>query len=446
MSSWFERTGTLGRIRRFLRDRAPGAFMVGGFLRDRTLGRETRDLDLVVPEDGLSLARELAGHLGGRFVLLDEEREVARIVLRDEGATYRVDISRRQGESLEADLALRDFTINAIAADLDLNIIDPLGGRKDLAERRLRAISEAAFRQDPLRLLRGIRLAGELRVEVEAQTERWMRRDAGLIISSAPERVQDEWSKIMALKDSAPSLHYLHRLGLLVALVPELKEGVEHPLATVAALERILSTLEEGPLIGYLSQHTAGERDRLVLLKYVALFHHIGQGEGYPPSEGVDRSPLGALMRRLRFSSLEVRLAGEVAAALPQAWSLSDGEPSLLALHRFFRQAKGGGIEALLLSLADHLATLSGDESLEAWQERLRNVRSIWSCFFEERERIFPPPLIKGDDLLREFGLEPGPLIGNLLEVIGEAQVAGEVRTREEALQLAGKLVAKGHD
>ena len=449
MPSWFETAGILESVRLFLRERTPQAYIVGGYLRDQLLGRETRDIDLLVPAKALPLGRQLADHLGGSFVPLDEERGVARIVLKVEGEPYLVDLSRMRGH-LEADLARRDFTINALAMNLfdpEAHLIDPYGGQRDLKERIVRAVSKEAFQDDPLRLLRGVRLAGELGFGVESRTEGWMRRHAPLIITVSPERLRDELCKILALEGSAASLLYLQRTGILIAAIPELQES-KHPLDTLESLESTLPVLREWPafphLLSHLGQPTAGDRNRLTLLKLTTLLHHLGEADKHPPSTALNASPLSGVLRRLRFASLEVRLGQTIALGNPLAWRLTLKTPAPLDLYRFFRETKGAGVEALLLSLADHLATLKGDISSPEWQGHLTNTRAILSHYFgEERERIFPPTLLTGNDLQARFRLEPGPLIGHLLEAVREAQVEGKVRSREEALKLVEEVLRR---
>jgi len=274
-----------------------------------------------------------------------------------------------------------------------------------------------------------------------------MRRHAPLIITVSPERLRDELCKILALEGSAASLRYLQRTGILTAALPELKE-IEHPLDTLDTLESTLPALREWPafphLFSHLSQPTAGDRSRLMLLKFTALLHHLGEDDKHPPSGALNTSSLREVLRRLRFATLEVRLGQRIALGNPLAWRLTLKTPAPLDLYRFFRETKGAGVEALLLSLADHLATLKGDMSSPEWQGHLTNTRAILSNYFgEERERIFPPTLLTGNDLQRRFHLEPGPLIGHLLEAVREAQVEGKVRSREEALKLAEEVLLR---
>lgn len=447
MSSWFETTGVLQKVCLFLKEHTPQAYIVGGYLRDQLLGRESKDIDLLVSAKALPLGRQLADHLGGSFFPLDEERGVARIVFKVDGERYLIDLSQMHGP-LEADLARRDFTINALATSLfdpESHLIDPHGGQHDLKERVVRALSEGAFQDDPLRLLRGVRLVGELGFQVESWTEKWMQRYASLITAVSPERLRDELCRILALEGSAASLHYLHGRGILTAVIPELQEP-EHPLDTLERLESTLPAWREWPffphLLSHLRQSTAGDRNRLMVLKLTALLHHLGKADKHPPSEALNASSLGGVLRRLRFATLEVRLGPNIALGNPLAWRLTLKSPTPIHLYRFFRETKGAGVEALLLSLADRLATSKGDISSPEWQGHLANTKVILAQYFGEEE-IFPCAMLTGNDLQRRFRLEPGPIIGRLLEMVREAQVEGRVSNREEALTLVEEILLR---
>jgi len=247
------------QVCRFLREQGGPIWLVGGYVRDRLLGRETHDLDFVVPAEAIPLARAVANHFDGAFFPLDERLDMGRAVLREEGQSFIVDICRLRGGSLAADLALRDFTINAMALDLSTDpptLVDQHGGRRDLAARLVRAVGEKCFRNDPVRTLRAVRLAAELGFRLEEQTAAWVRRDAPLLAWSPKERVRYEMVRIVAAQDAADHLRQLDSLGLLVIVLPEVVDlqGVEqspphyldvyeHSLETVRQLEWVLEVL-----------------------------------------------------------------------------------------------------------------------------------------------------------------------------------------------------------
>jgi poly(A) polymerase len=443
------------KVCRFLQDRSVRAYLVGGYVRDRLLGRESHDVDFAVEGDALGLARAVADSMRGAFVLLDDERGTGRAVTHDEhGQRLFVDFAVLQGGDIAFDLSRRDFTIDAIALDInDLNrFIDPYDGRGDLEVGLMRAVSEGAFCDDPLRALRAVRLAAELGLRIEPRTEELIRRDAGLITTVSAERVRDELSKTLAQPGAADSLRYLDELGLLEAILPE-AAGVkgtgrfEPSLEVIRALEHLYTIILHSPfsdlypdrLLSHLSQVTSGDRQRLVLLKLVA-FLYVG---------AEDARQVGLALRRLRFSRGEVDLGRAIAAHWMRLGQLRAAETvTRRDVYRFFRDTGEAGLDLLFLFLVSGLAAQGVGPDLHQigatvlWERDLTFAADLLRDYYERHtEVISPPKLINGDDLKQTFGLEEGPRLGALLEAVREAQAAGEIRTRREALDYVKRVL-----
>jgi putative nucleotidyltransferase with HDIG domain len=470
-------------------------WVVGGAVRDLILGRPVHDWDFVVDQGAMSLARTVGDALGGAFFPLDEERGTARVVLgAEQGPPWDLDFACLRGEGLDADLAKRDFTINAMAAGEDDNLIDPLGGREDLVCRRIRATSERAFRDDPVRLLRAARLEAELGFEIEPQTEVWIRRDAPLLSHPATERIRDELARGLAITGASAFIQRLEDLKLLVHVVPEVAslKGVpqsyphrfdvwRHTLTVIDLLELVLvSVTSAAPqfdfrrppdvpngawgdlerMIGQfaedVSRHLAvavsADRNRWLLLKLAALLHDIGKPRTWSLDEDehihfYNHEPVGARiaaarLRKLRFSRDEVELVRTIVEGhLRPAHLARGGEITRRAIYRYFRDTGDAGIDIVLLSLADHLATWGPNLREARWMRRLEVAELLLYHYFEQREETVAPQLpIDGHDLMRELGLEPGPEVGLLLDALREAMAGGEIETAEEALMLAREI------
>lgn len=479
----------------WLADQEPQAYLVGGCVRDRLLGRPVYDLDIAVAGDGLRLARRLANRFGGAYYPLDETRRTGRAILRDQqGEHLIVDIAELRGIDLAADLADRDLSVNALAANVRTpeEVIDLHGGIDDLHARIIRPVSEASIRNDPLRALRAIRQAAELGFALAPETESLIRRDGPAIASPkvAAERIRDELARLLALPHSAESLARLDDLGLLTVILPELEplrrlpqppphclDVLPHSLKTVDCLEQILAALEQGstgqaleplgPFAGRLRAHfarmTSETRPRLVTLKLVALLHDAGKARAYTPNEAssqgrirfIGHDQIGAeiveeALRRLRFSAAEVRLGKAIARHHMRPLLLAGQESvSSRAVYRFYRDTEQAGVDLLILALADHLATYAPGTGAEPWSHLLSLVSRMLADYWERSaERVSPPELLDGHDLQHQFDLQPGPHIGELLEAVREAQVSGQVRTRDEALALVavrlGRADGKG--
>jgi putative nucleotidyltransferase with HDIG domain len=456
-------------------------YLVGGCVRDRLLGRPTYDLDLAVPGDGLALARRLANHFGGAYYPLDEARGTGRAILAGEAGHLAVDVARFRGETLAADLADRDFTINALAADVRTpgEVIDHHGGVADLAARFIRPVSEHSIRDDPLRALRALRQAAALGFTLAPETETLIRRDGPALADVSAERVRDELARLLARPQATPSVRHMDDLGLLTVVLPELEplrgleqppphhlDGLAHSIETVQELEALLDGERAvaniqylAPFAGRLSTHLAeklgGERPRLVTLKLAALLHDLGK----PASQMVDEQErirflghdrlgaklIGAALRRLRFTRDEVRLGETIVRHHMRPLLLaSQKSVSSRAVYRFFRDTGDAGVDVLLHALADHRATYELGAEGDPWPCLVALTARMLADYYERGEqRVTPPPLMDGYDLLREFGLEPGPQIGELLEAVREAQVSGEVNSRDEALALIRDRLAQ---
>jgi tRNA nucleotidyltransferase/poly(A) polymerase len=473
-------------------------YLVGGCVRDGLLNRPVHDLDVATDGDGLALARHLANRFGGAYYPLDEARGTGRaILLARSGQRLVVDVARFRGPELTSDLADRDFSVNAMAANVrtPADVIDHHNGLNDLEAGLIRTVSVASIRSDPLRALRAVRLAGELKFELSPETETLIRRDGLLLSRVAGERVRDELARMLALSDAAPLLVCLDGLGLLGVITPELEplrdlaqppphhlDVLVHSLETVRALEEILHDIgwvrdgEREPesllcnvpnpelralapfaerLCSHLDKQMSESRSRLVTVKLAALLHDTGK----PAARSVDQEgrirffghhERGAriaarVLRRLRLNNSEVRLAETMVRHHMRPLLLASQKGvSSRAVYRFFRDTGDAGVDVLVHSMADQQATYGASAEDRVWSDLVALVARMLGDYWERRaERVEPRPLIDGHDLLRDFGLQPGPHIGELLEKVREAQVCGEVETRAEALALVHSHLEK---
>ncbi len=481
----------LTKVSNFLTELGVKSYLVGGFVRDVLLGRNTADIDIAMAADALEIAPKIATALGGKYVLLDEVNRLGRVVVVNKGAPsargrWQLDFSTFKG-SIEQDLARRDFTIDAMAVDLsqlgkdytDVQLIDPFNGWNDLHRGVIRAVSRTAFKSDAVRLLRAVRLAAELGFSIDNETEALIRRYCHLIADVAGERVREELLRLLATSRAEQPLPYLDELGLLMAMIPELAQvkGVkqpkehfwdvfDHSIETVAAADFLLhegaweyasdEVLAIAPWSTVLSQHfdlkvSSGSTRRL-LLKLAALLHDIAK----PQTKAIDaqgrthflgHAKEGAtiavnILERLRFSGKEVKLVEVMVRHHLRPVQMSHNElPTRRAIYRYFRDIGEAGIDILFLSLADHLATRGPRLNLAQWQEHTQMVEYVLSQRFQEESVVVPPKLVDGHDLINIFGMRPGPKIGKILEAVREAQAAGELTTRQEALSYIDRLL-----
>ena len=481
-----------------LQPQHPG-YLVGGSLRDALLGRSVADLDLSVASDSPELARALADRLGGHFVLLDAERGIARVVL-DEGPVRTIDIAPLRGD-IHADLAERDFTVDALAAPIEglaagtaVALIDPHGGVADLEDGVIRLVSEQALVDDPLRLLRAVRLAAQLDFRLTPETADAIRRHAGRIGQAAAERQRDELARCFATRRAGPALRLMDDLGLLERLFPEVTAGrgvtqpkehhwdvFDHAIETVTALDFMLA--EEEPPDGRkarpdgrearfrralwdalaflpgLREHFAEEvsegRSRAAILKLAGLLHDVAKPETRAPDATgrirfFGHAERGAetarhVMRRLRFSRREVELVATMVEEHLRPGQLSqEGPPSRRALFRFFRDTGEAAESVLFLSLADHLAARGPRLRIVGWGRHVAYIAHVLARRDEEESIVRPPRLLTGNDIMAALGIGPGPEVGRLLGALEEAQAGGEVAGNDDALEFVRRLHRTG--
>lgn len=475
------------------------AWLVGGAIRDRALGRAMIDLDVVVDGDPSQAARAIARAAGrAACFALSEEFGAWRVSARD--SSWQVDVEPLRGGSLQADLALRDFTVNAIAEPIEGGEpIDPLGGLADLAAGRLRMAGRGAFADDPLRVLRLVRVAVELGLEPEPETLRVAREHAQGLVHCSPERVFVELRRIIAARAALRGLALMSELQATEVVLPELEalRGVEqnrfhHADVHGHTLEVLRRTIEltefaagraaempdgldsetgpdhdeagaAGELGAVLGEHRAAVAQLLAepladglsraeALRWGALLHDAAKPltRGVRPGDGrvtfIGHDERGAalareVLERLRSSE---RLRGHVAALvrhhLRLGFLVHERQPlSRRTVFSYLRATDPVEVDVTLLSVADRLAT-RGDRAQEAIAAHLAVAEGMLGDALRWRAQGPPAPLLRGDELARELEIPPGPRLGALLEQLAEAQFAGELATREQALAYARTL------
>jgi tRNA nucleotidyltransferase/poly(A) polymerase len=469
------------------------AYLVGGAVRDRLLGLPVHDFDLVLAGDALQLARDVANRLGGAYYPLDIERETGRVVISLPAGKHQfIDLARMRDADIESDLRGRDFTVNAMASDIHhpSSLIDPLNGAADLRAQRLRTCSSTSIQDDPVRVLRAIRLANIYELRIEPATLREIRLNVPYIQRVSIERLRDELFRILDGPRPAVALRLIEQLDVLPHLLPELSalKGLfqpaphisdvwTHTLDVLAKLELILKVLgvEHDPdyaanlAMGLVSIRLGRYRQQLYdhlngspnpnrslrsLLFLAALYHDAAK----PLTSSKDNQEkihfyrheeIGAelIQRRagaLRLSNEEAeRLAVILRHHMRPLWlSQASQLPSKRAIYRFFRDTEQAGVDICLLSLADMLGIYGSSLPQDIWSHHLDVVRVLLEAWWEHpNENISPSPLIRGKILIEEFGLAPGPIIGEILEAVREAQAAGEVQDLDQARNLIRSII-----
>jgi poly(A) polymerase len=444
---------------------AEGVWIVGGGVRDAALGRDVADLDLAAAGDPGAVAKAIAGELGEHAFELSAEFGTWRVPAQKHG--WQIDVTALRGHGIEEDLAARDFTIGAVAVPLaGEEPIDPHGGLTDLAEKRLRAVGEGSFASDPLRLLRAARLAAELGLEVESETLELARACASRAAEPAGERQLAELRQLVGGADPLRGLRLLDELGVTGVVLPELEtlrgveQGPNHHLDvydhTIAVLEHTLEV--EGDLERFagdraaqvaalLEEPLADEMTRRTALRFGALFHDIAkpvtkaERDGFVGFKGHDEvgaELIGEVCRRLRASRrLTQHLQGMARHHLRLGFLIPEMPLTRRRVHAYLRATDPVTVDVTLLTVADRLSARGKGPiaSPEMVAAHLQLAREMIAAGLDWRREGPPPPLLRGDEIAAELGIEPGPELGNAVAELEAAQFAGEVTDREGALR-----------
>ncbi|HKY33211.1 MAG TPA: HD domain-containing protein [Candidatus Polarisedimenticolia bacterium] len=436
-------------------------YLVGGYLRDRLLGREPVDVDLLVEGDPAPFLASLARRARFDPVVFSRKTPVTYRTAVDE---WLVDVSSFPRGRLGEELARRDFTINALAAPLDSPegpIIDPTGGLPDLLARTIRHVSPESLDEDPVRLLRAVRLAVTLDGFVlHAELRAAMGRRAAAIAGAAAERVLAEMELILAAPRAGAGARILHDAGLLTRLLPELAplEGLaQNRWHRWDALEHTLRAVEEAdalqagpPPAGFTGPPGLEDAE---MVKWAALLHDTGKAatrttdaSGQTHFHGHETVSAELARRALARLRMPSRKAGriELLVASHLRLSLLSAEPqaSERGLRRLLHLVKSDTPLLCLLALADRRAA-GGEASdlasarLEPWVERAMEMLQA-----EGERLIAPAPLLSGHDVMAVLGIGAGPRVGAVLRWLTRRQVDGRLKTREEAMEVLHGLPA----
>lgn len=460
-------------------------YLVGGSVRDLLLDRETEDLDFAVDGSAFEFARKFVESANGKFIPLDEEHDTARVVFykgRNKGHPY-MDFCGIRGADIEADLAARDFTINAMAVDLrhvmdydEVEVIDPCGGIDDLDKRIIRMASSKSIEDDGIRMFRAYRFAATLDFTIHHETSAAIRNSVPLSASVAIERIREELFKILAVDSSIHYLRAMDDVGLLEQVFPEITKmrGMEqndyhhldvweHSMLTLELFEQnpVPDFLEgySAEIEGYLKYESVKGRTRISLLKLAMLLHDVGKPSARTiDADGrirfFDHNREGAeiiegIAKRLKLATREVLSLMAIVEnhMYPLDLIVFLGKPQSAksktrAMRRFLQRAGDEWMAILLLSFADLRAT-QGPRRQADDLEILANLMREMAHMYSQKNRPPMPKLVTGNELMKEFDLPASPVVGQLLKRVKKAQMDGMVETRDDAMKMVREILSK---
>lgn len=432
------------QLHAFAEKREVQLYLVGGSVRDLLLNRPITDLDFALADDAIIFAKAFADNIGEAFVKLEEQPPTARIVIRETRLT--LDFAGFRAETLDADLCLRDLTINAIALDLsslltrpEVILINPCDGFSDLSARTLRFPSERVVTDDPLRLLRVYRFSAQLGFEIPEVTNDLIRLHKNRLPQVSSERIRDELIKILDLKNTTPYLRRMDETRLLSQIVPEIEEirglpqdAFDHSLHALEMFEvkPIPDTLQayRPQIEAYLQEQLTYGLSRQQILKLALLLRDSTTETAVQ------------ITNRLKLGRKAVQLMRCLVENHLYLIDSTDGKGQIMrrSMISFLRRAGTDWLGILLISYANIRSSEKNPRRTDAPPIVEALLKQIADFYYNDFAPIMEHGrLITGDDILQFFGAMPGVIIGRVLRHIEVLQFEGAIRTPEEALEAA---------
>lgn len=441
-------------------------YLVGGAVRDAFMGKESYDRDLIViDEDAKTFSLKVAEFFNGVFVPLDEENKIYRIVMQDK-LNY-LDITNPVENSLEKDIKRRDLTINAIAVNIRTGEVPDVceAYLEDLQNGIVRGISEENFTDDPLRLLRIFRFYSVTGFEIAPELIDIAKKYLSLIEKPAKERVEYELMKLFSGAFTHLALTKMDEVGMLELLFPFVKELkqvppnahhhlnlFEHSIETVRQIELIYESAKS-QVQEHLNKVDFGGFSRLAHLKLAGFIHDIGKFSTWTIEEDTGRhrfikhADVGAqlcvpILKKLCFSNKQIEYISYITKKhMYPSGVVASPELSDKVKMRYIRHSGDNAIDNIIIAMADRLSARGPEITDEIIEENLSLLNVLLDYYLEVRETLKPlPKLLNGNEVMNILNIKPSPKLGQIMDALFEAQVSGDVLTKEDAIAFVKSL------
>lgn len=439
-------------------------YLVGGTVRDYFMGLESTDRDIIVmDEDARDFALKLAELFEASFVPLDEENKIYRIVLPDK-INY-IDITNPVGDSIEKDLMRRDLTINAIAVNIRTGeLIDISGGVTDIRNKCINYVNELNFVDDPLRLLRVYRFQALYGFELAPETISAVCRYSDLIRKPAVERINYEILKLFSGEYAHIALENMNKTWILEEIFPFVKELKQvppnshhhldlfhHSIETVRQVQNLYNEASDD-VKEHLDEIDFGGFSRLAHLKLAAFMHDIGKFSTWTIEEGrhrfIKHDDVGAKMsvkvlKELHFSNKQIDyISSMIKYHIYPSHVMTSPQITEKIMMRYVRKMDSNSIDAIILAQADRLSARGPEITDEIVERNITSLNMLLRFYLEARETLEPlPKLLSGNDVMDILNIKPSRQLGEIMEALHEAQISGDVITREHAVEFVKNLV-----
>ena len=431
-------------------------YLVGGTIRDFLMGKTSFDRDIAI-KNAEDFAKNLAEKLDATFIVLDEENKIYRLVLKDK-INY-LDISELCGNTIEEDLQRRDFTINAIAYDLAKEqIIDIVGGQDDLKNKVLRQIKDKNFEDDPLRVLRAFRFLAVTGFDMAEELKVAIEKYKTLLNKPAKERVMYELMKLFGGDFASKTLLEMDKFGVLEEFFPQVKEMKKVPPNTHHHLDLFNHVVESVRNVEELYKNSSKEIQehlekvdfggfaRINHLKLATFLHDIGKYSTWTIEESgrhrfIKHDDIGAkmckpLLQDLKFSKKQIEyISFMIKNHIYPSNVLAAPDLNEKVMMRYLRKMENDVIDNILLAKADRLSALGEDITDEIVKENLDGLDKLLNFYLEKRDTMKPlPKLLDGNEIMELKGIQPSPMLGEIVNALNEAQLNGDVVTKDDAV------------
>lgn len=439
-------------------------YLVGGTVRDYYMGLESVDRDIIVmDEDAREFALKLADLFNATFVPLDEENKIYRLVLPDK-INY-IDVTNPVGDSIEKDLMRRDLTINAIAVNIRTgDVIDISGGVTDIKNKCINYVNEHNFIDDPLRLLRVYRFQALYGFQLAPETINAVCKYVDLIHKPAVERINYEVLKLFSGKYAHLALENMNKTWLLEEIFPfvnELKQVppnshhhldlFHHSIETVKQVQLLYENASD-VVKEHLDRIDFGGFSRLAHLKLAAFMHDIGKFSTWTIEEGKHRfikhDDVGAkmsikILKKLHFSNKQIDyISSMIKYHIYPSHVMNSPQITEKIMMRYVRKMDKNAIDAIILAQADRLSARGPEITDEIVERNITSLNMLLKFYLEARETLKPlPKLLDGNEVMKILNIKPSKRLGEIMDALHEAQISGDVLTKDHAIEFVKNYV-----
>lgn len=439
-------------------------YLVGGTVRDFYMGLESTDRDIIVmDEDARDFALKLSELFQATFVPLDEENKIYRIVLPDK-INY-IDVTNPLGDSIEKDLMRRDLTINAIAVNIRTGeLIDISGGVTDIMNKCINYVNELNFVDDPLRLLRVYRFQALYGFQLAPETINAVCKYSDLIHKPAVERINYELLKLFGGEYAHVALENMNKTWILEEIFPFVKELKQvppnshhhldlfhHSIETVKQVQ-ILYNEAPDEVKEHLSRIDFGGFSRLAHLKLAAFMHDIGKFSTWTIEEGKHRfikhDDVGSkmsvkILKDLHFSNKQIDyISSMIKYHIYPSHVMTSPQITEKIMMRYVRKMDTNSIDAIILAQADRLSARGPEITDQIVERNITSLNMLLRFYLEARETLKPlPKLLSGNDVMQILNIKPSKRLGEIMDALHEAQISGDVITKEHAIEFVKNMV-----